>query len=220
MSRPREFSLVVTFSYDDGRSEDRRLVELLNKYNLKATFHLNSGTLGKKNYVTKEEVATLYEGHEVSAHTVTHPHLYWKTNHFIRKQIEEDVQNLTTLCGYPIRGMSYPYGDQNKRIRTIVRELGLEYSRTVQNNRKFEFPTDPIKWNSNCHDKDGMKVAKRFFNTPDAKLLYIWGHSYELTEHNGWDKFEELCKFVSNRDDVWYATNIDVIDYMNELKNN
>ena len=33
----------VTFSYDDGVTQDRRLVELLNRYGLKATFNLNSG---------------------------------------------------------------------------------------------------------------------------------------------------------------------------------
>ena len=32
---------VLTFSYDDGKIEDRRLVKLFNKFNLKATFNLN-----------------------------------------------------------------------------------------------------------------------------------------------------------------------------------
>lgn len=33
---------VLTFSYDDGKIEDRRLVKLFNKFNLKATFNLNT----------------------------------------------------------------------------------------------------------------------------------------------------------------------------------
>ena len=37
----------VTFSYDDGVTQDIRLVEILNRYNLKATFNLNSELLGK-----------------------------------------------------------------------------------------------------------------------------------------------------------------------------
>ena len=36
----------VTFSYDDGVAQDRRLVEILNKYGLKSTFNLNSELLG------------------------------------------------------------------------------------------------------------------------------------------------------------------------------
>ena len=38
----------VTFSYDDGVTQDIRLVELLNKYGLKATFNINSGFLGQR----------------------------------------------------------------------------------------------------------------------------------------------------------------------------
>ena len=36
----------ITFSYDDGVTQDIRLIELLNKYNLKCTFNLNSELLG------------------------------------------------------------------------------------------------------------------------------------------------------------------------------
>lgn len=37
----------VTFSYDDGVVQDIRFVELLNKYELKCTFNLNSGIMNK-----------------------------------------------------------------------------------------------------------------------------------------------------------------------------
>ncbi len=33
----------VTFSYDDGVCQDRRLVDMFNYYHVKATFNLNSG---------------------------------------------------------------------------------------------------------------------------------------------------------------------------------
>ena len=38
----------VTFSYDDGVMQDVRLIEILDKYNLKATFNLNAGNFGTK----------------------------------------------------------------------------------------------------------------------------------------------------------------------------
>lgn len=38
----------ITFSYDDGTTQDIRLVELLNKYNLKSTFNINSELLSRK----------------------------------------------------------------------------------------------------------------------------------------------------------------------------
>ena len=71
----------VTFSYDDGVTQDIRLIELLNQYGLKCTFNLNSETLGKKGTLTRvgkrisfytihpEDVKYIYDGHEVAVHT-------------------------------------------------------------------------------------------------------------------------------------------------------
>lgn len=77
----------VTFSYDDAVTQDQRLIEIFNKYNMKATFNLNSELLGKPNMLIREdvtvahvkprpcEIANIYKGHEVAAHTLTHPSL-------------------------------------------------------------------------------------------------------------------------------------------------
>ena len=53
----------VTFSYDDGQIYDRRLVSIFDRYHLKATFHLNSGTLDEEGYVTSSELKELYKNH-------------------------------------------------------------------------------------------------------------------------------------------------------------
>ena len=60
----------VTFSYDDGQIFDRRLVDIFNKYNLKATFHLNSGTLDTEGIIKTQELKSLYQGHEIACHGV------------------------------------------------------------------------------------------------------------------------------------------------------
>ena len=59
----------LTMSYDDGRSYDRRLVEIFNKNGIKGTFHLNSGLFDRGDRVMPEEISTLYAGHEVACHT-------------------------------------------------------------------------------------------------------------------------------------------------------
>ena len=62
----------LTKSYDDGSTQDRRLIEIFNKYGIRGTFHLNSGLMDAE-HVQPEEIPELYKGHEVSCHTVTHP---------------------------------------------------------------------------------------------------------------------------------------------------
>ena len=63
----------LTFSYDDGRVEDRRLVEIFNTYGMKGTFHLNSANFDRVNFLARDEVAALYRGHEIASHGFTHP---------------------------------------------------------------------------------------------------------------------------------------------------
>ena len=46
----------LTFSYDDGVTQDIRLIELFNKYGMKATFNLNSELLGKDGALVREGV--------------------------------------------------------------------------------------------------------------------------------------------------------------------
>ena len=64
---------VLTFSYDDGKIEDRRLVKLFNKFNLKATFNLNTGIIDPAIRIPQEEWPELYKGHDIAVHTFTHP---------------------------------------------------------------------------------------------------------------------------------------------------
>ncbi|MBP5252678.1 MAG: polysaccharide deacetylase family protein, partial [Lachnospiraceae bacterium] len=65
----------LTMSYDDGRTQDRRLVELFNKYGIKGTFHLNSGWMDPELVEMRKEAVSLYEGHEIATHSLTHPTL-------------------------------------------------------------------------------------------------------------------------------------------------
>ena len=59
----------LTMSYDDGRLEDRRLIEIFNCYGIKGTFHLNSGLWERdEKRIQPDEIPTLYRGHEVACH--------------------------------------------------------------------------------------------------------------------------------------------------------
>ena len=51
-----------------------------------------------------------------------------------------------------------------------------------------------------------------------SRLLYIWGHSYEFDRDNNWERIEEICQKVANNDEIWYATNIEICDYVDAYK--
>ena len=45
------------------------------------------------------------------------------------------------------------------------------------------------------------------------QCLFVWGHSYEFERQNQWELIENLLKTVSDKEDIWYCTNIELVDY-------
>ena len=57
---------------------------------------------------------------------------------------------------------------------------------------------------------------EEFLRADDAesRLLYIWGHSYEMdADYISWGKFEEICARLAHREDVFYGTNREVFGF-------
>ena len=218
-------AFVLTMSYDDGRTADRCLVEIFNKYGIKGTFHLNSGFLDTNTYISADEVKSLYEGHEVSCHTARHPYLTQLPDISVIHETLNDRIALEKLCGYVVRGMSYPFGAYDDRVIDVLKTCGIVYSRKVASTMGYQLPTDFMTWEPTCHHSRCLEAAKPFMEKAiaDAKayplLFYVWGHSYEFDRDNNWDLIEEFCKTVGGRDNVWYATNIEIYDYIMAQKN-
>lgn len=215
---------VLTMSYDDGKKADRRLIEIFNKNGIKGTFHLNSGLMAVDDErIQLCEVKDLYKGHEVSCHTCTHPTIERCPLPLVTEQIIEDRKALESAVGYPVRGMSYPNGSYNKDIINMLPACGIEYCRVVGNTDDFAFPENFLEWTSTCHHSHNlMENARRFADlhkTQYLYMMYVWGHSYEFDRDNIWDKIEEFCEYIGGREDIWYATNIEIVDYMNAAKN-
>lgn len=222
----------LTFSYDDGVTQDRRLVELFNQYGLKSTFNLNSGRLGMEGELIREgkwvshvkvdpdEVASLYRGHEVAAHTLTHPSLLKCTDEEIIRQVEEDRLALSALVGYEVVGMAYPGGAPNHdaHVAEVIRQhTGIRYARTVTSTHSFAPQTDLYRFNPSIyHVKDFdllMRLGQEFLalepETP--QIFYVWGHSYEFDYLDAWGQMEEFCARMAGHDDIFYGTNREIL---------
>ena len=219
---PGGVSRCLTFSYDDGPAEDIRLTDMLRRYGLKGSFHLNSARMTPAAAVSLADIPAVYAGQEVSCHMVNHPFPTDIPDAAVLAQIQEDRRALEKACGYVVRGMSYPFGNYDSRVIGLLRTAGMEYSRTTRATNSFGLPEDFMAWHPTCHHNGHLADRLADFNEPDrwgrSKLFYVWGHSYEFPRDNNWDMMEEFCKAVSGREDVWYAANIEIVDYVNALR--
>jgi peptidoglycan/xylan/chitin deacetylase (PgdA/CDA1 family) len=221
----------LTFSFDDGITQDKRMIELLNKYGLKCTFNLNSALLGLKggweqngkwlshNKISPLEIKEIYAGHEVAVHTLTHPNLTGETDDAVVYQVEEDRKQLSHLVGYEVSGMAYPCGGVNNddRVADLIKNhTGVRYSRTITPTYSFELPKNMYRLDPTIFVGETEKLfelAEKFLNSTakEPQLFYIWGHSYEMdAEYITWEKFEEVCKKLSGHNDIFYGTNNEV----------
>jgi peptidoglycan-N-acetylglucosamine deacetylase len=231
-------SKALILSFDDGRVADRHLVKLMNEYGLVGTFHLNSNKLGTNDYLTKEEIKTLYKGHEVSCHTANHPNLTTLSKIDVMYEVVEDRKELERLTAYPVRGMSYPFGNTNDFVIETIIGLGIEYARTVGDTYDFSIPTDFLKWHPTIHlfgktnyisndTANDIRELKNFYQlTTDylkansLALFYVWGHSWEYDgQGNKWAEVEKFFKMISKNPDIYYTTQIGLVDYINAFKN-
>ena len=209
-------------SYDDGKHEDRRLVALFNQYGIKGTFNVNSGLEGDPVRIPQAEYRELYKGHEVACHTVSHPTIGRCPLELVAQEVIEDRKKLESIMGYPVRGLAYPNGSDSPEIRAMLPALGIRYGRVVGNTDGFAMPEDFLQWKATCHHNHNLlELGQQFVDLHKKQylyMMYVWGHSYEFTNNNNWEVMEDFCKLVGGKDDIWYATNIQIVDYMDVVK--
>jgi hypothetical protein len=186
---------------------------------MKGTFHLNSGTLGSPGHIAPEEVREVYKGHEIAVHMKNHPWPSQQPNEVNMAQLIDDRRALEELAGYPVRGMSYPFGDYGNGFDKLLPAAGIEYSRTVHAHHNFNLPDNFLTWNSTCHHNDRLNELWENFSAKHSwmrlmRLMYVWGHSYEFDNDNNWDLIEGFCEKAAAADGIWYATNMQVMDYI------
>ena len=222
----------VTFSYDDGVTQDQRLIDIFDRYGLKCTFNLNSGLLGQANALIREdvtvahckpracEVPKIYKGHEIAAHTLTHPCLCDLPDEEVVRQVEEDRLALSELAGYEVVGMAYPGGGKNhdERVVRLIRErTKIRYARTIISNASFDLQDDLLVFRPTVYHHESMQalfdIGKRFpeTNADRPQILYVWGHAYEFDIRNTWSQFEDFCRMISGHSDIFYGTNKEVL---------
>jgi hypothetical protein len=212
----------LVLSYDDGSEHDRHLIEILNHYGLHGTFHLNSGKLGAAHHVSRQEINSLYAGHEVACHTVSHCDLTSLSAAEIRSEVEYDKRALEDLSGQPVRGLAYPFGSYDEHVVRCLSELGMNYARTTTNTGRFELPTTFLTWHPTCHHNLAMDLGKRFLaqEHEELRIMLVWGHSYELDgfmtgdRSKDWQYMGSFCQLMHGQGDIYSTTAAEVAAYL------
>lgn len=219
-------------TYDDGVLQDVRFVELLNRYNLKGTFNLNSELMRTEfawmhpcgmevKRLPPAVVCGLYAGHEIASHTLTHPYMYELPEWEIMWQMQEDKRNLEALFGVEVKGFAVPFDYYSQLIARCAENSGFEYARMSEFSGSYAPCDQWYYWKTGVyHIEDNLTDFAAGFLRTDQELAVcqIVGHSYDLDAENLWGTMELICAAVSRDPEVWPCTNLELVRYLKAMQ--
>lgn len=222
-------SKAVTFSYDDGVVQDRRVIGILKEHHLKGTFNLNAGQSGEAKFrndidcshLKLEEERSLYEGMEVANHTYSHPHLETLPYEVQLNEYEKNKEKLERIFGVSCFGSAYPYGTYDAATLQALKDLKIHYARTTQSTYAFHRPYNWLLWAPTIHHNDPLlqSTLHAFYESDEElALFYLWGHAYEFALQDNFALLEHFCGDIAQHSEIWSATNEELYRYISSAE--
>lgn len=192
--------ILLASMWDDGLVSDLRLIDILRKLNITASFAI-SPSKHKKNRITNDNrgnYGTLvsfselkeFSDFEVCNHGNNHLD-FSKINY--DQTFSEIVDGKKILEDYyqkNINGFCYPYGVYSKNALSILKNQKINFARITncRNNIKDNLLLNPThKWN---------KIDLN--NIENYKKIIFWGHTYELETQNDWNKIKYIYQYITD----------------------
>lgn len=196
----------VALSFDDGLESDKRLIELLNKYGMKGTFHVPVSC-----QIPQDHIAQVYRGHEVAIHDGNGESA---PADFVT-QVTNAGHTLAMLTQNPVAGLAYVGGSFTDAGASALEQAGVLYARTIGTERWFCLQTNRfLMLSTSGHQHQALPLAEKFLAFPGKPAcLSIWGHTYEFANESDWQRIENFCKLVGKKTDIWYASLLELVIY-------
>ena len=112
-------------------------------------------------------------------------------------------------------------------MRTL-KECGIVYARSTVSTGNFNIPQNEDEWlalpaTAKHTDPKLFELGEKFLEARcnyRPIMFYLWGHSYEFDEKhdNNWELIEKFLELMGGHDEIWYATNIEIYDYIDAYK--
>ena len=167
--RRRHFEGLISFNFDDGYESAYKFgLPLLDKAGIKSTQYIITGSIGQSTFVTASQLLEMQaHGHEIGAQTRSHPHLSTLAEAEIADEVNGSLNDLRALRIHPTT-FSYPYGDFNDRVISVVKAAGFQGARTA--NAGFnDGESQALLLNSQIVDsKTTLKSVKRAIDEADT----------------------------------------------------
>ncbi len=128
--------------------------------------------------------------------------------------------NFGLFPGAKPKALSLSYDDGTESDRRLVELFNAHGVRATfhLNSQKLDF----FQWHPTCHHNHHLLERISHFKGCHSGgtrplLFYVWGHSAEFDRENNWWLMERFCQEMAHDPAIWYATNIEIADYIRDL---
>ncbi|HOO78799.1 MAG TPA: polysaccharide deacetylase family protein [Lachnospiraceae bacterium] len=115
--------IALTFDAAWGNEDTGKILEILEKQGIKATFFMTGGWVSDY----PDDVKTIYEaGHELGNHSMHHYDMATLGTQEIKDELNEPGALVLELTGYEMKVFRPPYGSYNNQLITTANECGYQ----------------------------------------------------------------------------------------------
>lgn len=121
----RPVDKVIALTFDDGPSKQytEEVLQVLQQYNIKATFFVMGGCVKNRPEVLKKVYAA---GYEIGNHTYSHPHLSSESDSAIANELTKANEIIYQAINvYPVL-FRPPYGDCSAKCTEVAAKMGYK----------------------------------------------------------------------------------------------
>lgn len=196
--------MLIATSWDDGLESDRRLLEILEKYQVRSSFAItpqrhqaervpndirDTATYG---WLMPQDGLKLYQPHDICSHTTSHREQTLLAETQIYEDLYQSKLQLADMFQKEIFGLVWPYGCSNTTTKNVAQWIGYLYGRTTAN--WLSWP-----WNLEFWDVVPLSWRTELSTLIDLARPYVVlaGHTYELRREADWDYLEQFYRDAS-----------------------
>jgi peptidoglycan/xylan/chitin deacetylase (PgdA/CDA1 family) len=118
----------LALSFDDGHRSDFEIVlPLLKEYGVQGTFFIAPNFVGKREYMSWEQIRTLGEaGMEIGSHSLTHPYMTTLSTEQLFLELNDSKAQIEQNIGEEVVSFAYPFGDYSGRTHKVAIDVGYK----------------------------------------------------------------------------------------------
>lgn len=208
---PRGLKTAVLTSWDDGKPEDLRCAQILNRYGYHPSFFLNHDSPAMK-FLDQLEALNV----EIGSHCYTHPSLHAQPPRRGLDECQEMRRILEKALGHPVISFAYPNGyfpawdAEGDYVLRAVKAAGYWSGRTTATQPGTVETTGDLctmKTDGFFGNARDLERSWKETRAKDGGIFYFWGHSWQIgkTEEQ-WKKFETFAAQFARQSDAWYPS--------------